>query len=369
MTFVSTVAPPPTDDPAVRPDGSATGAGQRPTNDGPQPTADAVPRRPAGEGTPYHRPSTTDPPAPAIDPEEVQRRRQQREAERDQLRTSRFDTVTSLFVALIVFIGIFVSMLFIIWLTTRWTWKPLPIEPIVENPAGRGDNAEGFERDFEPPGEEEVEDLLEPTLADSIEAVTDAVSSVAAALVAADTDSAASSQGAGGKGDNRPPGPEGEGDDIVPRFERWQLDFEARDADTYAKQLDFFNFELAVMGGGMKGVEAVSDVSKGGKKRLITDTGSEKRVYFQFSKATPLQKYEEELLRRAGATVDGKGRVTLKFIDPQTENMLAQMELAYAKSKGHELIQEVAKTIFRCEPDGGGYKFVVTSQRYRTPRW
>lgn len=314
--------------------------------------------------------SRTDPYAnPSVGPDDVNERRRRREAEREQLRTSRFDTVTSLFVALIAFIGIFVSMLFIIWITSRWTWKPLELDPIIENPAGRGDNAEGFERDFEPPGEEEVEDLLEPTLADSIEAVTDAASSVAAALVTADTDSAASSQGAGGAGDNRPAGPEGEGDDIVPRFERWQLDFIAKDIDSYATQLDFFNFELGVLGGGVKGVEAVSNVSKGGKKRLITDTGNEKRIFFRFGRPTPLQKFDEELLAKSGASVSGKGRYTIKFIDKNLENQLARLEIDYAKEKGHNLIQEVAKTIFQTEADGSGYKFLITSQRYRKPRW
>lgn len=325
----------------------------------------------SGRKTASPRRSTTvgDYANPSIGPEDVQERKRRREAEREQLRTSRFDLVTSLFVALIAFIGIFVTMLFIIWITTRWTWTPPIVEPIIENPAGRGDNAEGFERDFEPPGEEEVEDLLEPTLADSVEAVTDAVSSVAAALVTADTDSAASSQGAGGAGDNRQAGPEGEGDDIVPRFERWQLDFAAKDVDTYARQLDFFEFELGVLGGGVKGVEAVTNVSRGGKKRIITDTANEKRIYFRFGRPTPLQKFEEELLTRAGANVSGKGRYTIKFIEKNLENQLARLELDYANSKGHELIQEVAKTIFQSEPDGSGYKFVVVSQRYRTPRW
>ena len=47
-----------------------------------------------------------------------------REAEREKFRISRFDVVTSLFMALILFIGVFVAMLFIIWLTSRWTFPP-----------------------------------------------------------------------------------------------------------------------------------------------------------------------------------------------------------------------------------------------------
>ena len=82
---------------------------------------------------------------PSADPRDA--RVQQREEERAKLRTSRFDVVTSFFMALILFIGTFVFILFIIWLTSRWSFPPRAIEPIIENPAGRGPNPEGFERD------------------------------------------------------------------------------------------------------------------------------------------------------------------------------------------------------------------------------
>ena len=54
-----------------------------------------------------------------------------------------------------------------------------------------------FERDFEPPGAEEVEELMEPTLAETLEAVTDAVSTVAASLVTTDSDATATTKGFG----------------------------------------------------------------------------------------------------------------------------------------------------------------------------
>lgn len=294
--------------------------------------------------------------------------RRRREEEREKLRTSRFDLVSSFLVALIGFIGIFFAMLAILWLTSRWTWTEGPIEMPIENPAGRGENAEGFERDFEPPGEEEVEDLLEPTLADTIEAVTDAVSSVAASLVSADTNQAATTVGKGGMGDSRPPGPEGEGDDIVPRFERWQLEFESKDIDSYAKQLDFYKIELGVLGGGVKGVEVASNVSTSPKKRVILDTKGEKRLYFRFNRPTPLQKFDQTLLGRAGARL-GAGRTTLKFIPKDLEAILATIELEYAREKGHNTVKEIAKTVFKSQPEGSKYAFKVISQRYRKPRF
>lgn len=289
-----------------------------------------------------------------------------RKAEREKLRISRFDIVTSFFMALILFIGTFVLMLFIIWLTSRWSFPPQPIAPIIEDPAGRGENPEGFERDFEPPGAEEVEELMEPTLQDTIEAVTDAVSTVAAALVTSDTQAVATTQGTG-QGDSRPPGPPGEGEDIIPRFERWQLNFTARDLRTYATQLDYYNIELGAIGGSIQGVDVAMNLAGGSpQKYRVMDTESEKRLYFMWNSPSPLMQFDQQLLQQASIPLSN--RQMLKFIPKDLENQLAQIELEYSTSKGYPSVTQIAKTVFESKPDGGGYKFEVISQRYRKNR-
>jgi hypothetical protein len=285
--------------------------------------------------------------------------------EREKLRTSRFDIVTSFFMALILFIGTFVLMLFIIWLTTRWSFPSRPIKPIIENPAGRGENAEGFERDFEPPGAEEVEELMEPTLQDTLEAVTDAVSSVAGALVTTDTQATATTSGTGA-GDSRPPGPEGEGEDIIPRFERWQLNFTARDIAQYARQLDFYQIELGAIGGSIQGVDVAKNLAGSPQTYRIVDTESEKRLYFMWTTPSPLMEFDRQLLQQASISMGN--RQMLKFIPPDLENQLAQIELDYAAAKGHNSVTEIAKTVFESKAEQGGYKFEVVSQRYRKGR-
>ncbi|EGF29754.1 hypothetical protein RBWH47_01578 [Rhodopirellula baltica WH47] len=210
----------------------------------------------------------------------------QRLEERERLRTSKFDVVTSLFMSLILFIGAFVLMLFIVWLTMRMPERVKSFPPIEENAAGRADNAEGFERDFEPPGAEEVEELMEPTLQDTIEAVTDAVSSVAGALDTMNTSATASTAGTG-KGDSRPPGPEGEGEDIIPRFERWQLNFSAKGLKPYASQLDYYKIELGAIGGSVQGVDYASNLASKPKSRHVDDSESEKRLYFMWTTPSP----------------------------------------------------------------------------------
>ena len=294
----------------------------------------------------------------------AQDRVEQRAAEREKLRTSRFDLVTSFLMALMLFIGTLTVMVVIIFITTRWAFPPLAMEPIIENPAGT-QNPEGFERDFEPPGAEEVEELMEPTLQDTIEAVTDAVSSVAATLVTTDTTSTATTAGTGA-GDSRPPGPEGEGDDIIPRFERWQLNFTARDIGLYARQLDFYKIELGAIGGSIQGVDVASNLSGSPKKYRVVKTEDEKRLYFMWNSPSPLMQFDRQLLGKAGIPLPN--RQMLKFIPKSLEDQLANIEKAYWESKGYTSVTQIAKTVFESKADGRGYKFEVTSQRYRKPK-
>lgn len=296
-----------------------------------------------------------DSPADVIDPKELQRR-----LEREQLRISKFDVVTSLFLSLILFIGAFVLMMFIIWLLSGKP-KPRPLAPLIENPAGRGENPEGFERDFEPPGAEEVEELTEPTLADTIEAVTDAVSSVAASLTTTDTNAAATTAGTGA-GDSRPPGPEGEGDDIIPRWERWQLTYTARNPQEYAKQLDFFKTELGAFGG-QNSIDTVGSLAGSGQRKTNNKPETEKRLYFSWKEQTPLIQYDRQLLSKSGVPLQGRNIV--RFIDPEHENFLAHTELNYAKEKGYNEVKQIAKTVFEYKAGGDGYVVEVVSQRYR----
>ncbi len=279
--------------------------------------------------------------------------------EREKLRTSKFDVVSAFLMALLWFIGVFVLMLFIVWVTSRISFGPRPFPPIVENAAGREDNAEGTERDFEPPGADEIVDLAEPSIQETLTAVTDAVSSVAAV-------DAVSTQ-VTGKGDSRPPGPEGEGEDIVPRHERWELKFSAKNVSGYAQQLDFYKIELGALGGGVQGVDYVSGLSGSPKVRRGA-SADEKRLYFMWvDRSSPLYQYDRQLLQKAGVNI-GAGREMMKFIEPELENMLAHVELEYATKNGHASVTEIQKTIFESRSQGSGYVFEVIDQRYRKPK-
>lgn len=277
------------------------------------------------------------------------------------LRTQKVDVVASLLMSSFLITGPAVFVLFLIWFTSTYKWESGGIQVEEERVAGRGDHAEGFARDIEPPGAEEADFLNEPTLAESLEAVTDAVTSVAATMDNVDTDANASAVGSG-RGDSRPPGPLGEGEDIVSRFERWELKFLAKDVKTYAAQLDFYKIEL-----GCIGKSKLVDYAFGftGSPQKRSGKGSdEKRLYFMWRQDGPLVAFDRQLLGQAG--VQTQGRQMLKFIPKELEDKIYQTEMKYAISKGHSKVREIAKTVFESQPASSGFDFVVIEQRYRT---
>lgn len=282
------------------------------------------------------------------------------------MRVQKVDRVASLLLSGLVVSGLLVLLLFVIWLTQTLTWTAGAITIDEQRVAGRGDHAEGFERDVEPPAAEEVEPLTDPSLAESLQAVTDAASSVAATLTAVDSNADVAMEGAG-RGDSRPPGPLGEGEDVVPRFERWELKFQSKGLQPYAAQLDFYNIELACVGGGVETVDYATNLSTSPQQHSGTSEAENKRarLYFQWRQDGPLKQFDRQLLEQAG--VRTSGRNLLKFIPKELEDRLAVAEMQAANAAGHKSVKEIAKTIFesRAASSGGGFEFVVTEQRYR----
>jgi hypothetical protein len=278
-----------------------------------------------------------------------------------QLRVSAYDNVASLLISLLVLVGVAVLLLFIIWLTSRllFTQTAIPVE-LLEY-AGRGDHAAGFERDPEEPGLEELEDMYEPQVEASLEAVTDLVSTQAASFDAIANAAAASSKGSG-MGDSRGPGPLGEGSsDIIPPWDRWEIRFTTSGIDAYARQLDHFKIELGAVGGGKPTVDYAYNLSKGKPDRRTGKPDEEKRLYMTWQQGTsPLAAYDRQLIGRAGIAT--QRRLIMQFYPRETELQLLRLEVENAKGRDP---REFLKTIFGVRPGGSGFEFYVIEQYFR----
>ncbi|MBI2479421.1 MAG: hypothetical protein HYV60_12555 [Planctomycetia bacterium] len=265
-------------------------------------------------------------------------------------------------VALLIMVGVAVVGMFIIWLTATLVFVPrsVPVK-LVENVAGRGDHAEGFERDLEAPGMEEMPELAEPQLEVAMEAMTEAVSSVAAAMDSVALPSDATSKGEGGMGDSRPAGPLGEGDNIIPRWERWEIRFESSSESAYAKQLDSFKIELGAAGGGKKNVDYARNLTKAKPDTYSGPGDKEQRLYMTWRGGT-LQKFDQNLLRKAGVNITN--RLLMQFYPEEVEDQLAWIEMEHAK-KQNKTVQEFLKMVFELKPKGSAWEFVVAEMRFR----
>jgi hypothetical protein len=152
----------------------------------------------------------------------------------------------------------------------------------------------------------------------------------------------------------------------VPRQMRWIIDFpEGQTLESYARQLDFFKVELGVIAGSAP-IEYASNLANSKPDKRTAPAAKEDRLYFSWQKGA-LKQADQQLLTRAGISFANK--LAVQFYPADTENLLANVEINYLKSKfpGKDeklQIKTVRQTRFRVEPQGKGYTFVVTSQTY-----
>jgi hypothetical protein len=276
------------------------------------------------------------------------------------LRVSAYERVASLLVALLVILGFLVFALFLMWWAKRAIAANRPVEiKVAEELGGRGDQAQGLARELEEPGVEELADVETPQLADTLAAVTTAVTLQSATIDELLGEADAMGRGRG-QGDNRSAGPGGDGDaKVIPRWDRWEIRFAASRIEQYAQQLDFFGIELAAMGGGQADVVYASHLSRNMPVKRTGSGADENRLRFGW-KAGRLQEFDRQLLAKAG--VDVHGRVVVQFASQALESELARLELEQAQERD---VSEIRKTVFGVESVGNGYALFVQRQDYR----
>jgi hypothetical protein len=283
---------------------------------------------------------------------------------KQELRTNAYDQVSGMLVALLLLVGFGTLILFLIW-ASKQVWfvqRPLAISLVEEDPGGGGNGAP-MTNDLQEPVPEEIEQVEDPPIEVTIEAITDVVTIQAA--VADDIKPMYQGKGQGrGTGDGRGVGPGGDGTaDIIPRWERWVIKYTSESTEAYARQLDAFNIELGAVGGGQGGqnVDYASSFSGGSPKRRSGPAGDEKRLYMTWRNGA-LQEADLELLARAG--VNTSGRIIMQLYPKEVEDQLAVLERD--RSRGRD-VKEILKTVFTVRGRGGSYTFEVTDQFYRTP--
>jgi hypothetical protein len=276
------------------------------------------------------------------------------------LSVSRYDQVSGMLVAVLIILGFITLMMFLIWLSTRvfWVEPPVPVTLLDVGGGGSGQVA-GGEREFEEPNPEEINEVVDPPIEQTIESLVAVVTTEAQQLDAVEGSTSLGTGQGEGTGDGRGKGPGGPGtEDGIPAYERWEVRMSAANVDEYARQLEFFGVELGVAGGGNPNVEYIFKLTAPKPSVRRGDPKAEKRLRF-LHKSGELRKADRELAARAGVPTDG--RVVFQFYSEQMYKTLLQLEY---DRKGKRTISQVRKTVFGVRGTGGRYEFFVIEQHY-----
>lgn len=277
-----------------------------------------------------------------------------------ETKASAYDAFNAFLISSIVVIGTLVSILFMIWLTMIWNNQPEQKLIIIVDPSDIGnEKPEGFADDIQEPGVEEFPEVETPQLADALEALTDAVSSIQANRETRDGDSDV--MGKGGGFGSREGGPGNGNSEIVPEHKRWKIEYNTPDITKYANQLSFFNIDIGVISNLSNEVFRLRDPGGAGQV-LTTNREAENKSLFFVHEKRQLRRWDERMTH--DRSIDLEGAFTVQFYPETTRSILRQVEGQYLQKERKQL-KDVRKTKFKIVEAGSGFNFVVSSVEYQ----
>lgn len=267
---------------------------------------------------------------------------------------STYDRVSASLWSSIMIFGSFAVILLLVWLGKLSGPEVVPPEPLQPWPTpavvtGPSDQ----EIEVEDP---ELPDLEPPKLADTLDAVSDAMSLVLASVGSLD------SNGTGGIGPgkrDRPPVPTPV--PATPDYRRWVINYESTDIDQYAEQLRFFNIDLGIVKTDSNAIVRVRN--PGGNAQMIDSDRQQERNTLRFAhKQRRMKRWDELISKRAGASTENS--LLCQFYPGSTRRIIRQVEAEALAQRGRNL-SEVRQTILKVQPTGNGFEFVVLDFNYR----
>lgn len=282
-------------------------------------------------------------------------------AEGVELKTTSYEKASVGLTAVLLLFGAITFLMFLIWLSNQFRWER-PVAAVGLEDVGGGSSGDNLEdRDMEVPGMDEIPELAEPKVEQSLESITQVVASQEVVM---DTFGGKGGFGEGegtGIGDNRGPGSGPGTSDGIPAWDRWEVRWSANDLELYKRQLDFFGIEFGVAGGGIPTVDYVKGFAGQPTLRKAQNPKQEKRVCFLYRDG-PLKAADRKLAQDAGINV--QGRIVFHFYNEETYNRLLALENEKMRPRR---IKEVLRTVFGIRPAGNGFEFYVIRQDFRTP--
>ncbi len=271
---------------------------------------------------------------------------------------SRYDKLSALLTTFVLFAGILVSLMLIVWfffqIAGRGMAEPIAIQLYEDEDDDPEKKFTGVANQIQPPGVQEFPEIQKPQLKEMLEAMTDLPSK----LMGEYEQLGRHNKSGPGIG----PGREDE-EEYVPwrpgdrPWERWTVEYSQDNIENYAQQLDYFGIQIGLVSQSMPRVDLLSGVSTNPTLKSTTRV-RENRVFFTHRRAT-LMNWDRRLLRRAGVK-DFEHRFVVQFIPNDLTKKLIALEINFAKQNSIAL-KKVQQTVFRVRQANGGYEFVVQS--------
>lgn len=278
-----------------------------------------------------------------------------------RLSVNSYDRGSSLLIALLVMVGVGVGALVIIWYANHLNRRNVPPFLLPVNPASRpADAAMGLKEDIEPPGIEDAPELTEPQLQDTLTALSDL--STKSALLADDAVDSDSEVGKGsGFGDSRQAGVGGDGPPV--NEPQREIRFEPADRNEYARFLDFWKVELAVLDQRNNTVYYASNFTAGSPTTRSADPAKnpENRVSF-LSNGTAFEGLDRALVQRAG--IANRGNIIIQFWPNESAGYLLGLENQAMQKAGKTALDQVQRSVFRVVRDGNEFTWELEEQLY-----
>ena len=276
---------------------------------------------------------------------------------RYRLGVNAYDRVSSLLVALLVLVGTTVLVLMIVFLFRRFS--PDVVPPTLERIyKPRGEPPKGYEDDIEPPGLEDAPKDVPPQLQDTLKELTNAITSKTAML---SNENFAGEQSGGfgtGKGNKNYDGDgTGEGGNDPPK----ELRYEAESDLDYARMIDFFGGELAVLDRRTNKVYYAKNLAQAKPTTREGKAGEDGRLYFRAT-GPPLAPIEVKLARKAGI-MKANALIIVFYPDEVAQDIYAKEE-AMMRKNGYKALEDIDRTVFRVNKEGRKYEFSVEDQTY-----
>lgn len=267
---------------------------------------------------------------------------------------SRYDRTAGMVTAVVAMLGSVVLVMFLIWLSELSTEIMVERQAMVSIEEGEDEKPLGVSDEIEEPGSEFPE-VDTPQLAESLEALTSAVSSVAASDREVDGSAAEmgagrglGSRGGGGNGTGRGKGP----------WERWEIRYTTASREAYAQQLDALRIVLGAISRDTPDIVYLENLSTSPATRSGRKS-EEKRVFFNYNQGV-LKDWDTQFMADAGINL--RNRILVQFYPPEIQTTLLQLE---QRKLGNRKIDEVFRTVFGVRPAGGGFEFYVIDQSFK----